>query len=302
LISSAESSTSSHTRAEEQLRSLETAIEQSNESVMIMTARLDPPGPQILYVNPAFTKMTGYSPEEVIGKTPHILQGPKTDRAVLDQLRKDCAAGKVFHGETINYRKDGSEFHPEWIRVVAQDQADDRPGLGAMQELTPSDSPVHFTAPLPAGLTEDSSELFGFFTYELRVGHKSEWTTAQGRYGPPLRVTGVQHPAPALSCAVVRNSPGIIVSAPFAVPVFDGRSVQADKPRSQIWVLLYAQAERVDGQERRNVLLGRKPAPWTGFYGGGRTNEFGTATFGCSFSDQMPKFFISFAEVDQLGV
>ena len=169
---------------------------------------------------------------------------------------------------------------PEWIRVVAQDQADDRSGLGAMQELTPSDSPVHFAAPLPAGLTEDSSELFGFFTYELRVGHKTEWTTAQGRYGPPLRVTGVQHPAPALSCAVVRNSLGIIVSAPFAVPVFDGRSVQADKPRSQIWVLLYAQAERMDGQERCNVLLGRKPAPWTGFSGGGRTNEFGTATFG----------------------
>src|SRR5262247_2042336 len=78
-------------QAEEQLRLLKTAIEQSNESVMIMTARPDPPGPEIVYVNPAFTKMTGYTPEEVIGKTPHILQGPETDRSVLRRLCKDCA-------------------------------------------------------------------------------------------------------------------------------------------------------------------------------------------------------------------
>jgi PAS domain S-box-containing protein len=103
-----------HNQAEEQLRLLKTAIEQSDESVIIMTARLDPPGPEIVYVNPAFTKMTGYAPEEVIGETPHVLQGPETDRSVLCRLCKDCATGEVFHGETINYRKDGSEFHLEW--------------------------------------------------------------------------------------------------------------------------------------------------------------------------------------------
>ncbi len=101
-------------RAEDQLRLVNAAIEQSSESVIITTAQLDPPGPQIVYVNPAFTKMTGYASEDVIGKTPRILQGPKTDRSVLDRLRKDCRAGKVFHGETINYRKDGSEYQLEW--------------------------------------------------------------------------------------------------------------------------------------------------------------------------------------------
>jgi PAS domain S-box-containing protein len=104
----------SHNQAEEQLRLLKTAIEQSNESMVIATARLDPSGPQIVYVNSAFTKMAGYAPEEVIGKTLHILQGSKTDPSVLNQLCKDCAAGLVFHGETINYRKDRSEFHLEW--------------------------------------------------------------------------------------------------------------------------------------------------------------------------------------------
>ena len=81
---------------------------------MIVTAELDPPGPWIVYINSAFTKMTGYAHEEVIGKTPRILQGPKSDCSVLPCLGKDCAEGKVFHGEMVNYRKDGSEFYLEW--------------------------------------------------------------------------------------------------------------------------------------------------------------------------------------------
>jgi PAS domain S-box-containing protein len=112
-----------YNQTEEQLRLLNTAIEQSSESVVITTAQLDRPGPQIVYVNPAFTKMTGYVPGEVIGKTPRILQGTKTDRAVLARLREDCKAGKVFHGEAINYRKDGSEFYLEWsIRPVQNER------------------------------------------------------------------------------------------------------------------------------------------------------------------------------------
>src|SRR5215475_6136755 len=122
-----------HNQAEEQLRLLKTAIEQSNESVIIMTARLDPPGPVIVYVNPAFTKMTGYALEEVVGKTPHILQGPKTDRSVLVQLCKDCAEGKVFHGETVNYRKDGSEFHLEWTAGPVRDERGEVTHIAAAQ-------------------------------------------------------------------------------------------------------------------------------------------------------------------------
>src|SRR5215510_6534777 len=101
-------------RVEVQLELLKTAIEQSNESVVITTSQLDWPGPQIVYVNPAFTKMTGYALEDVIGKTPHILQGPKTNRSVISQLCKDCVTGKVFYGGTINYRKDRSEIYLEW--------------------------------------------------------------------------------------------------------------------------------------------------------------------------------------------
>jgi PAS domain S-box-containing protein len=101
-------------RVAEHLTLLDAAITQSHEAVTITTADLDPPGPTIVYVNPAFTTMTGYTAAEVLGKTPRILQGPKTDRAVLDRLRADLQASRVFSGEAINYRKDGREFLVEW--------------------------------------------------------------------------------------------------------------------------------------------------------------------------------------------
>jgi hypothetical protein len=151
---------------------------------------------------------------------------------------------------------------PEWTRRIVQNEADDRAGVDAMQRLLPSDSPLHWALPLPPGLSEDSPELFGFFTYELRVGHDGMWSTAQGRFGTPLRISGVQQPPPLLVCTVLRNSQGILVSAPYALPVMDGQPLQATPPRSKMWVLLYVQAEQVDGTDRRNVLLGRKPAPW----------------------------------------
>jgi signal transduction histidine kinase/ActR/RegA family two-component response regulator len=50
----------------------------------------------------------------VIGKTPRILQGPRTDKTVLSRLRKNLEHGDAFAGEAINYRKDGKEFDLEW--------------------------------------------------------------------------------------------------------------------------------------------------------------------------------------------
>jgi PAS domain S-box-containing protein len=103
-----------HNPTEVQLQLLRQAVEQSNEAIIIATGQLGPPGPLIVYANPAFTKMTGYAPEDVIGKTPRILLGPKTDQSVISRLREDIAAGKVFHGEMINYHKDGSEMYIDW--------------------------------------------------------------------------------------------------------------------------------------------------------------------------------------------
>ncbi|BAZ09469.1 multi-sensor hybrid histidine kinase [Calothrix sp. NIES-4071] len=110
--------------AEEAIRLLLSAVQQSRDSIVITNALLDHPGPEIVYVNPAFTEMTGYTAEEVLGKTPRLLQGANTDRALLNDLRWHLREGEPFHGEAINYHKDGTEFFVEWnitpIRNVNQ--------------------------------------------------------------------------------------------------------------------------------------------------------------------------------------
>ena len=101
-------------RDDETLRLLNSAIEQAKESIMITDASLDSPGPRILFVNPAFTRMTGYTAKEIIGKSPRVLQGPRTDKAVLQRLRHSLTTGEEFVGEAVNYRSDGTEYTVEW--------------------------------------------------------------------------------------------------------------------------------------------------------------------------------------------
>jgi len=104
---------------------LERAIKSDYDSILITELGLEEPGPKIVYVNDGFTKMTGYTREEVLGKTPRILQGEKTDRAVLDKLKERLKEGKAFFGHTVNYRKDGSEFINQWdIHPLTNDKGE----------------------------------------------------------------------------------------------------------------------------------------------------------------------------------
>ncbi len=111
-------------RDERLARVIDAAIDHVDEAVLITTTGLDLPGPEIVYVNDGFCRMTGYAAEEVLGKTPRILQGPKTDRAELDRLRRCLSQGRTFYGgEIINYRKDGSEYVLAWYIVPMVDEA-----------------------------------------------------------------------------------------------------------------------------------------------------------------------------------
>jgi PAS domain S-box-containing protein len=89
-------------------------LAQLREAIVITDADFKQSGPKIVYVNEAFTRLTGYPSREVIGKNPAILQGPKTTLFTLAALRSDLAKGRKFEGEDIVYRKDGSEFHMNW--------------------------------------------------------------------------------------------------------------------------------------------------------------------------------------------
>ena len=150
---------------------------------------------------------------------------------------------------------------PEWMRLIVPGQPRDSNGLNAMGALAlAANTPdgVRWIVPLPPGLSASSPELFGLYTYEIRLGHTdSRWSSAQGRHGPALRVTGVQHPAPPLLCQTARTADAIRVRAPFATPVFKGRNVRPPFPKTQLWAVLYARVRQTDGSSWRNLALTR---------------------------------------------
>ena len=105
-------------RQAEQVRLLQSVVVNTNDAVIVTEAEsIDAPGPRILYVNEAFTRITGYKPEEVLGKTPRILQVAKTDQAQLQKVRNALSRWESITVEVINYCKDGSEFWNEFSLV-----------------------------------------------------------------------------------------------------------------------------------------------------------------------------------------
>ena len=99
----------------ERLRLLETCVSRLNDIVMITRAEpLSEPGPEVLYVNDAFTQITGYATEEILGRTARMLLGPETDRARLGDMRAALERGEPVRGELVNYTKAGV---PYWVDI-----------------------------------------------------------------------------------------------------------------------------------------------------------------------------------------
>ena len=149
----------------------------------------------------------------------------------------------------------------EWLRLVRPGQPSDDNGAQAMAPIgLGAEGGRHFLVPLPEGLRETASELFDMFTCEIRIGHDdSRWCTAQGRWGPALRVAGLQHPPPPLACQPARLATGVRVRAPLATPLLQGRHVRPLAARTRLWALLYARVQQADGRAWRNVLLQQRP-------------------------------------------
>jgi hypothetical protein len=150
-------------------------------------------------------------------------------------------------------------IEPEWMRLILPNQPRDHSGSRAMDILDQqAEDGRHYVVSLPKGMKETSLELLGMFTYEIRVGHTdARWCTAQSRYGPPLRIAGVQHPPAPLVCQAARTRDAIRVRAPFATPVHNGRNVRPQFPKTHLWGVLYARVRQTDGASWRNLLLAR---------------------------------------------
>lgn len=114
-------------RQAEQVRLLQSVVVNTNDAVVITAAQtLDSADPNsdrpILYINEAFTQMTGYATEEVLGQTLRILQGEKTDVAELEKVYRALNHWESITVEVIHYRKNGSEFWHEFSMVPVADK------------------------------------------------------------------------------------------------------------------------------------------------------------------------------------
>lgn len=95
-------------RLEVERAQLSAAVEQAAESIIIT----DPRG-SILYVNPAFERVSGYRRTEVLGANPRILKSGVQPSALYRAMWRQLASGEPWSGEVVNRRRDGSPLHEE---------------------------------------------------------------------------------------------------------------------------------------------------------------------------------------------
>ena len=108
---------------EPRLRLLETVMSHANDVIVITEAEpFDGPGPRILYVNDAITSHTGYRPDQIIGLTPRVLQGPLTDANETARLGAALRRWEKVTATLLNYRSDGSTF---WNEISCTPVADE---------------------------------------------------------------------------------------------------------------------------------------------------------------------------------
>lgn len=112
-----------HEKSGEWLRQLEMVVNNANDAILITEAEpWDDPGPRIVYSNDAFTRMTGFTPAEILGKTPRMLHGKSTDPEARTKIRAALSKWQPVLVEIINYRKDGTPF---WVELSIVPVADE---------------------------------------------------------------------------------------------------------------------------------------------------------------------------------
>ena len=116
--------TSKKKKEQLRLKFLETVITNTNDAVLITEAEPfdEPFGPQILYVNKAFERMTGYTLDEVIGKSPRMFQGIKTNKDELTVFKEKIKKWESCEMTLVNYKKTGEEF---WVHISVSPVADE---------------------------------------------------------------------------------------------------------------------------------------------------------------------------------
>lgn len=119
-------------RAEEQLRVSDLALKAVSQGVLISSSDR-----RIIFVNDAFTSMTGYNKTEILGQTCRFLQGPLSDPLTVQAISEALNNVTEFYGEIINYRKDGTTFWSELtISPVVNEQGLLTHFIGVTRDIT----------------------------------------------------------------------------------------------------------------------------------------------------------------------
>lgn len=110
-------------QTEARLRILERSVEASSNGVVIADAQLS--GYPLIYVNPAFERITGYCADDMIGQNCRILQGPDTSESAIASIREGLENMREVHTSLLNYRKDGSYFWNDLYIAPVRDDDDE---------------------------------------------------------------------------------------------------------------------------------------------------------------------------------
>ena len=140
---------------EQRLKLLETVITQTKDAVIITESENSSKTiPKIVFVNPAFTEMTGYKSQEVIGKTPIVFMGRKSVKNDITNLSKALKGREEFKFKTLNHKKNGDEYwvnfsmipitnkegnHSHWISIqrdITEEKNSEKEKEQLIRELT----------------------------------------------------------------------------------------------------------------------------------------------------------------------
>lgn len=154
--------------------SLEDVVKFANDIVIVTEAYpLDEPGPRIVYVNKAFTDLTGFTPEEVIGKTPRILQGPDSHPETRAEIRAALEKKEPTRTIIVNYSKSGRKYWLDMNIIPLRDSNGEVTHFAAIErdltEMKEAEEEIRKKNKELAELNETKNKFLGIASHDLRT-------------------------------------------------------------------------------------------------------------------------------------